>query len=153
MTHLETNTPRSGFARIAVGIDFSPSSRHALDVARTRFPGADIRLLHVTDARVTATPDLMGGMTPSLPDSGLLQAMEHADAGRLNELLMDNEDAELLIGDPVTGLLDASQRWAADLLVVGTHAKGSLEHFFLGSTAEKLVARSPIPVLTVRLGR
>ncbi|MDB5045270.1 MAG: universal stress protein [Deinococcus sp.] len=148
-----TDAPHTSFARIAVGIDFSPSSQYALEVARTRFPGAAIRLLHVTDARVTATPDLMGGMTPALPDPNLLQTMEHADMGRLNGLVMDGEETELLVGDPVTGLLDAAQHWGADLLIVGTHAKGSLEHFFLGSTAEKLVARSPIPVLTVRLGR
>jgi nucleotide-binding universal stress UspA family protein len=153
MTQPEATQSTPGFARIAVGIDFSPSSLHALDVARTRFPGAEICLLHVTDARVTATPDLMGGMTPAMPDPGLLKTLEHADMGRLNELVMDGEETELLVGDPVTGLLDASQRWAADLLVVGTHAKAPLEHFFLGSTAEKLVARSPIPVLTVRLGR
>jgi nucleotide-binding universal stress UspA family protein len=153
MTQPDTVRPSSGFARIAVGIDFSPSSRYALDVARTRFPGAAIRLLHVTDARVTATPDLMGGMTPALPDPSLLQTMEHADAGRLNELMMDGEETELLVGDPVTGLLGAAQHWGAELLIVGTHAKGSLEHFFLGSTAEKLVARSPIPVLTVRMSR
>ena len=39
----------------------------------------------------------------------------------------------------------------ADLIVVGTHSRGAIEHFFVGSSAEKLVARSPLPVLTVRL--
>ena len=48
--------------------------------------------------------------------------------------------------------MDAAEHWGAELLiVVGTHAQGSLEHFFIGSTAEKIVARSHLPVLTVRL--
>jgi nucleotide-binding universal stress UspA family protein len=37
----------------------------------------------------------------------------------------------------------------ADLVVMGTHGRGGLEHLFLGSVAEKLIRRLPCPVLTV----
>ena len=148
MTQLSPN----GFRKIVVGVDFSPSSLHALDVVRASFPGATVRLLHVTDARVTATPDLVGGMTPAVPDAALLHTLENADAERLGRLVQPGEETEQLVGDPVTGILDAAQRWGADLIVVGTHAQGALEHFFLGSSAEKIVARSRVPVLTVRGG-
>lgn len=148
---LHMTQPQPGFLRIVIGVDFSPASQHALEVARTRFPGAKLRLVHVTDARVTATPDLMGGVTPAVPDPGLLQTLEDADAQRLSGTLQGNEESEQLVGDPVTGILEAAERWGADLIIVGTHAQGALEHFFLGSSAEKIVARSPIPVLTVRM--
>lgn len=141
----------ASFGRILVGIDFSPASQHALEVTRAHFPGAQLRLAHVTDARVTATPDLGGGLTPALPDPGLLHTLEDTDAGRLARMLQDGEDTVQLVGDPVTGLLEAAREWGADLIVVGTHARGALEHFLVGSTAEKVVARSPVPVLTVRL--
>lgn len=144
--------PTPGFTRILVGIDFSPSSQHTLDVVRQRFPGATLRLAHVTDARVTATPDMLGGVTPAIPDAELLKTLETADGTRLNALVQDGEESELLVGDPVTGILDSARNWGAELIVVGTHSKGVLEHFFVGSTAEKLVARSPIPVLTIRSG-
>ncbi|GHF95502.1 universal stress protein [Deinococcus piscis] len=139
-----------GFSRIAVGIDFSSSSLHALDVARTRFPEAELRLLHAVDVRVTASPDVMGGLTPMSYDPALLDTIEQGDAQQLTALVREGESYEQLVGDPVTSLLDAAQAWGADLLIVGTHARGPLEHLFLGSTAEKLVARSPVPVLTVR---
>ncbi|WP_019588462.1 universal stress protein [Deinococcus apachensis] len=139
------------FGRIVVGTDFSPAADHALEVARTRFPGASLHLVHVTDTRVTATPDLGGGLTPGSVDPTLLQTMEDADGGRLARLAREGEETELMVGDPVTGILDAAQRWEADLIVVGTHSQGALEHFLLGSTAEKLVGRSAVPVLTVRL--
>lgn len=142
--------PATGFTRILVGIDFSPSSQHTLTLVRQRFPGATLRLAHVTDARVTATPDMLGGVTPAIPDPELLRTLETADGQRLNSVAQEGEETELLVGDPVTGILEAAQTWGADLIVVGTHSKGVLEHFFVGSTAEKLVARSPIPVLTVR---
>lgn len=139
-----------GFHTIVIGVDFSPSSLHALDVARQNFPGARRRLLHITDARATTAPDLMGGVTAATPDPELLRTLEHADAQRLSRIVLEGEDAELLTGDPVTGILDAAERCGADLIVVGTHAQGALEHFFLGSSAEKIVSRSRIPVLTVR---
>ncbi|GAA5535001.1 universal stress protein [Deinococcus aluminii] len=141
------------FQRLAVGIDFSPASLHALEVARTRFPGAQRRLLHVTDARVATTPDLGGGVIPTGPSPALLHTLENADADRLAALVQGSEETELLVGDPVTGILEAAERWGAELIVVGTHSQGAIEHFFLGSSAEKLVARSPVPVLTVRLPR
>lgn len=144
------SNPAGGFSRIAVGIDFSPSSLYALEVARTRFPGAQLRLLHAVDVRMTASPDIMGGLAPMSYDPGLLETVEQGDARQLAGLVQPGESHEQLVGDPVSGLLDAAQAWQADLLVVGTHARGPLEHFFLGSTAEKLVARSPVPVLTVR---
>ncbi|SEJ58367.1 Nucleotide-binding universal stress protein, UspA family [Deinococcus reticulitermitis] len=147
-----TPAPAGGFQRILIGIDFSPASLGALEVVRARFPGAQLRLAHVTDARAVATPDVLGGVTPVLPDAGLLQTLEDADAMRLATLVRDGEDTELLVGDPVTGLLEAAQHWGADLIVVGTHTQGAIEHFFLGSSAEKIVVRSPVPVLCVREG-
>lgn len=147
----DTASDGSSFQRVLIGTDFSETADHALGLARARFSGARRRLVHVTDARVTATPDLMGGLTPASLDPSLLHTLEDADAARLARLVQQGEESELLVGDPVTGLLDAAARWGADLIVVGTHSRGAIEHFFVGSSAEKLVARSPLPVLTVRL--
>ncbi|HCE65628.1 MAG TPA: universal stress protein, partial [Deinococcus radiodurans] len=110
------------------------------------------RLAHVTDARAVAAPDVVGGVTPIMPDPGLLQTLEDADSNRLSGLIRDGEESELLVGDPITGLLDAARAWGADLIVVGTHPQGALEHFFIGSSAEKLVGRSAVPVLCVPSG-
>jgi len=37
-----------------------------------------------------------------------------------------------------------------DLVVMATHGRGGLEHIIIGSVAEKVVRRSPCPVLTIR---
>jgi nucleotide-binding universal stress UspA family protein len=47
-------------------------------------------------------------------------------------------------------ILAAAQELATDVLVIGTHGRTGLSHFWLGSVAEELVRRASIPVLTVR---
>ena len=140
---------QSAFKNIVVGIDFSDASLNALETARQRFPDAQITLLHVTDVGVVMAGDPVMGFAPYNPALGL-QAQE-ADSERLYDLAQTGERHLALQGEPVATVLKFAKSEGADLLVVGTHAQRPVEHFFLGSTAEKLVARSPIPVLTVRL--
>ena len=37
-----------------------------------------------------------------------------------------------------------------ELIVMGTHGRGALGHFLLGSVADKVIRHAPCPVLTVR---
>ncbi len=39
---------------------------------------------------------------------------------------------------------------AMDMVVMGTHGRGPVEHLLLGSVAEKVVRKAPCPVLTVK---
>ena len=50
---------------------------------------------------------------------------------------------------PVSEILDAIANDGIDLVVMGTHGRGMVEHVLLGSVAERVVRRSPVPVLTV----
>jgi nucleotide-binding universal stress UspA family protein len=52
-------------------------------------------------------------------------------------------------GDTAHVILEEAKTHEADLLVVGTRGRRGLSHAVLGSTAEKLVRLSPIPVLVV----
>lgn len=38
----------------------------------------------------------------------------------------------------------------ADLIVLGTHGRGGVERFFLGSVADRVIRTAPCPVVTVR---
>jgi nucleotide-binding universal stress UspA family protein len=51
---------------------------------------------------------------------------------------------------PVTGLLDAAEDAAADLIVVGTRGRGGFRGLLLGSTSMELAAHSLVPVAIVR---
>jgi nucleotide-binding universal stress UspA family protein len=36
------------------------------------------------------------------------------------------------------------------MIVMATHGRTGLEHYLIGSVTEKIVRRSPVPVVTVR---
>ncbi|ULH15374.1 universal stress protein [Deinococcus sp. KNUC1210] len=147
-------TPQpAAFQKIAVGVDFSSSARAALSLARQRFPGAQLKLIHVVDARAGAVPDFStGGSVPVMPDVQVLGELSASDERQLDRLALQGEEEEVVMGDPASTLVEAAQLWGAELLVVGTHAQGVLAHFFEGSVAEAVQRRSKIPVLVVPLG-
>lgn len=56
----------------------------------------------------------------------------------------------VITGHPDEALIAAAQRSAADLIVLGSHGRQGLHRLFLGSVAEGVVRKSPVPVLVVR---
>jgi nucleotide-binding universal stress UspA family protein len=54
-------------------------------------------------------------------------------------------------GIPSEQILEAAQGENADLVVLGTRGKTGLAHVLLGSTAERVIRRSPCPVLAVHM--
>jgi nucleotide-binding universal stress UspA family protein len=56
---------------------------------------------------------------------------------------------DVVTGTPVSEILDTIAHEEIDLVVMGTHGRGMVEHLFLGSVAERVVRRSPVPVLTM----
>lgn len=47
-------------------------------------------------------------------------------------------------------IIDYIKEEGIDLVVMGTHGRSGIEHILIGSVAEKVVRKSPCPVLTVR---
>jgi nucleotide-binding universal stress UspA family protein len=57
--------------------------------------------------------------------------------------------AKVVLGDAAEEVLKYVQSEGIDLIVMGTHGRKGLEHIFFGSVAERVVKKSPVPVLTV----
>jgi len=47
-------------------------------------------------------------------------------------------------------IIEYIKELSIDLVVMGTHGRSGIEHILIGSVAEKVVRKSPCPVLTVR---
>ncbi len=54
-------------------------------------------------------------------------------------------------GEPVECILRQAEKINAELIVMGTHGQGIVADAMLGSTARRVVRRSTLPVLTIRL--
>jgi nucleotide-binding universal stress UspA family protein len=53
-------------------------------------------------------------------------------------------------GDPGDMIVEAAQAERADMVLVGSHGRGAVGRFFLGSVSEHVVRHAPCPVLVVR---
>jgi nucleotide-binding universal stress UspA family protein len=53
-------------------------------------------------------------------------------------------------GDPGDMIVAAAQSEHADMVVVGSHGRGTMGRLFLGSVSEHVVRHAPCPVLVVR---
>lgn len=130
--------------------DFSEPSQcalpHALEVAR-RFD-AGITLLHV---RSPYADD------PNRPefhffDDGKYSAyVEQELANACSGIGEGHRVRSALVREvnPAAGILDFVRDDRVDMIVMGTHGRTGLGHFFLGSVAERVVRHAPVPVLTV----
>jgi nucleotide-binding universal stress UspA family protein len=57
------------------------------------------------------------------------------------------------LGESVNTILKTAESSGCDLIVMGTHGQGGIAGAVLGSTARRVVRRSQIPVLVIRLPR
>jgi len=140
---------------ILVPTDFSEASQAALVYAKALAApfGASIHLVHVMEdllAHAWAAEVYVASM-PNLRDEIEKEARE-----RLSALLAAEERQQygvvtaLLAGNPFLEIIRYAKAQNVDLIVIGTHGRGAIAHMLLGSVAEKVVRKSPCPVLTVR---
>lgn len=143
--------------RILVPTDFSEPANAALKWATTlaREFNSRLYLLHVVPEPY-AYP--WGTELSTLPLNDILAQSEDAARQRLGELAAETQlpaaqvTTSAVVGTPVDQVLALVKDEQIDLVVLGTHGRGLVGHLLLGSVAERVVRRSPVPVLTVHGG-
>jgi nucleotide-binding universal stress UspA family protein len=56
----------------------------------------------------------------------------------------------LVVGTPVTRILEIAEKEQARMIIIGSHGRTGLSHLLVGSKAERVVQLSPIPVTVVK---
>jgi nucleotide-binding universal stress UspA family protein len=76
-----------------------------------------------------------------------LQAQALVERGRT-----DGVEVSFLVwtGDPGDLIVEAAEAEHVDMVLVGSHGRGAVGRFFLGSVSEHVVRHAPCPVLVVR---
>ncbi|MEU6276549.1 universal stress protein [Streptomyces populi] len=134
---------------VVVGIDGSPESLAAAHWAAREAlrRGTALGLVHAWERRTRPAPS--GPADASRRTwaedllTGVSEGLRVAHPG-LRVLGRAAEEA------PVTSLLAAADR--ADLLVLGSRGLGGVTGYLLGSISQRIVSRSPVPVVLVRAG-
>ena len=140
---------------VLVPTDFSDASESALRYGKAMAEkfGATLHVVHVMEdllAHAWAAEVYVSSM-PQLRDE-----IEKESRLRLGALLTDGErkafraETALLAGNPFLEIIRYAKTHGINLIVMGTHGRGPIAHMLLGSVAEKVVRKSPCPVLTVR---
>jgi len=148
----DTSKESAIFQNIVVAVDFSPASRRALAAALAL---ADANHGHLTVVHVLRSDWRYEVASVRQADLELIDAEQQLKAWiselRSDRLASDNKiESKLVKHGPVApAILCNAAELGADLLVVGTHGRGGLSKFVIGSVSEELLRRATFPVMTV----
>jgi len=147
--------PEPFLKSILVGTDFSLCAARALKfaVSLASSQGAKIHLLHVLVEPIQAFD--VAGALPYL-DVTAQKEWGEATRKRLAQAVASAAKrgvaatSETVWGRPSDAIVETAVKMKASLIVLGTHGRGAFEKLLIGSTAERVLRLSPVPVLTVR---
>jgi nucleotide-binding universal stress UspA family protein len=142
--------------RILCPIDFSESSRQALkySIALSAWYEAPLTVLHVcVDLPVfeMASPFGHSAATAVVPEESQL-AERRAAVRRFVTSEVSDDEIDIVVRegtDAKAEILEEAAAENASLIVMGTHGRSGIDHLLLGSITEKVLRKSPCPVLAV----
>jgi nucleotide-binding universal stress UspA family protein len=150
--------------KILYATDLSKNSAYAfyyaVDIAQKRH--AKIVILHVIEPVSPLVRGYVGEDTIIKVQHQNIDAASEEIHQRLKNFCKAVEDkigpclelvSDILVrlGHPVNEILGVAEKEACDLIVLGSHGKGFLEHTFLGSVSRMVLDRTRKPVFVVPL--
>lgn len=139
--------------KILIAVDNSTSSEKAAktgyEIAKTF--GAEVALVNVIEPMpANINPDMT--LAPVF-----LETYDNTDEN--SHLLLKEIESKYGMGIQTTylsvmdsaahGIIQQSDEWGSDLIVIGTYGRTGLYHFLMGSVAEHVARKSACPVLIV----
>jgi nucleotide-binding universal stress UspA family protein len=144
------------YKKLLVPIDGSSTAQRGLVEALRlgKQLQASVRIVHVVDEFI---PETTIGIAPyyedwvkALREGGRKVLGEAENFAREQGATVDSVLVETLGGRAADAVLDQAQQWPADLIVMGTHGRRGLKRVVMGSDAELVIRKAPVPVLLVR---
>ena len=95
------------------------------------------KLVRIEDLALQMFEDFIKALKKKYPD---VKALKHLET-------------MMVIGLPVTRILEVAEKVNADMIVMGSQGRTGLQHMMLGSKAEQIVRLAPIPVMIVKVDK
>jgi nucleotide-binding universal stress UspA family protein len=126
-------------------------------VALARHFGAKICLLHVISQELlNEIKTVRGFLGEDDPPGEFLERKKRDINEKIQKIVNGETDQTLFegqlieVGIPAEEIIRVAKERKVDLIVIGTHGRSGVSHILMGSVAERVVRRSPCPVLSVR---
>lgn len=144
------------FLRILSPVDFHENSLIAVEYAAqfARQYDATVSLLHVIPSdelhlhREVYRPEEGGGADVRWAEKVSKEKLQEIAQERLSGGI--HYEILTRVGDAGKSILETAEEIGAELIVMATHGRTGISHFFLGSVAEQVVREASCPVLTIR---
>jgi len=148
--------PRMVINKILIPVDFTDCSRRAFYVA------LEMAAQFQASCTVLYVQEPITGMDFSakkyrqayqdltrIEDGVKKRVLEFVEEGHY-EVDEDKFDVEIAVGKPFVEILRKARDLGVDLVIMGSHGKMAGDEVVMGSTAERVVRRSPCPVLVIK---
>jgi len=145
-------------SKILYPTDFSDLSLVALNYAKSFALqyGAELHCIHVLDDAYQYWLMLGPDGVPAGPDP---QQVQQAVQGQMAEFARKHLSdipqvvTKIITGRPFVEIVQYARDQEIDMIVIASHGRSGLKHVLMGSVAERVVRKSPCPVLSVRSGQ
>ena len=144
--------------KIMVAVAFTEYSAELLDYAAgiADSIGAEMIVVNIINSRDVEAVGTIAAMGYEVNSEHYVSGIEKERRQALEQMLKKiSFPAERLrsvfkVGHPVEELLRIAVKENVNLIVMGIKGRSDLEHVLVGSVAEKVFRRSPIPILSYR---
>lgn len=136
---------------LLVPVDGSPQSVEALQFASSEWDDAEVTLLHVIDPVATnPRPSALPGGSEEWYEEMCEAAEQLLEKARAAFDEETDVRTRIEVGRPAESIVAVADEDEIDHVVLGSHGREGISRILLGSTAEYVVRRSPVPVTIVR---
>ena len=143
--------------KILCPVDFSRDSDYGVAYAGqfAKLIGAKVHCVHVVDTKIYGGSFESAYLSSSTTESTMnqIESHVHEEFDKLMkrfELLHFEATGHFKHGDPATEIIKLADELDARCIVMATHGRTGFDNLVFGSTCEKVVRLSHVPVLSVR---
>jgi nucleotide-binding universal stress UspA family protein len=134
---------------VLVPFDGAPQAEAALRFAVAEWPEAELTLLYVVDPVTFGLGQrALPGSSETWYDGARENAKRHFESAR--QLAGRPVSTRIEVGSPARVVVTVADQDDIDHVVIGSHGRDGVSRILLGSVAESVVRRSPVPVTVVR---
>ncbi|MEF8814388.1 MAG: universal stress protein [Halovenus sp.] len=136
---------------LLIAYDGSAPSENAVEHAIAEHPDKEIILLHVVEVPGGATSASFGLLKEEIKDARgePKDRISSEIRNRLKEAGIDFQ-IEIAFGQPAREIVNFAEENDIEHILIGNHGRSGVSRVLLGSVAEKVVRRAPMPVTVVR---